>query len=48
MRYFEVHYRYKNTHRGFFTITVKAVDEADARRIAYNRIDNRVFELKQP
>lgn len=45
MKYFEVHYRYKATHHGNFILRIKAVDEKDAKRIAYNKIDNRVFEI---
>lgn len=47
MRCYEVHYRYKATHRGDFVLRVKAVDEKDARRLAYEKIDNRVFEITQ-
>lgn len=45
MKHFEVHYRYKATHRGDFVLLIKAVDEKDARRLAYEKIDNRVFEI---
>lgn len=45
MKDFEIHYYYKKTKHGDFIIRVRAVDEKDARRIAYNKIDNRVFEL---
>lgn len=45
MKYFEIHYRYKATHRGDFVLHIKAVDEKDARRLAYEKIDNRVFEI---
>ena len=45
MKYFEVHYRYKATHRGDFVLRIKAVDEKDARRLAHEKIDNRVFEV---
>lgn len=45
MKYFEVHYRYRETHRGDFVLHIKAIDEKDARRLAYEKIDNRVFEI---
>ena len=45
MKYFEVHYRYKATHRGDFVLCIKAVDEKDAIRLAYEKIDNRVFKI---
>lgn len=45
MRYFDVHYRYKTTHRGDFIIRIKAVDEKNAIRLAYGKIDNREFEI---
>lgn len=45
MKYFEVHYRYKATHRGDFVLRIKAVDEKDARRLAHEKIDNQVFEV---
>ena len=47
MKYFDIKYIYKThtTHFRTFVITVRAVDEEDAKRIAYNKIDNRRFVL---
>lgn len=45
MKYYEISYRYKKLKKREFTIKVKAIDEKDAKRIAYNKIDNRVFEI---
>ncbi len=45
MTEFEVHYRYKATRRGNFTIRVKAVDKKDAKRLVYEKIDNRIYEI---
>ena len=45
MKFYEIHYRYKATRNGDFIIRVKAVDEKDARRLAHEKIDNRIFEI---
>ncbi len=45
MKYFTVKYALKSSKSRVFTLTVKAVDEKDAKRIAHNKIDNRVYVL---
>ena len=45
MKYFTVKYALKSNKNRIYSLTVKAVDENDARRIAYNKIDNRVYAL---
>ncbi len=45
MKSFEVKYRLKKCKRRVYSLVVRAVDERDAKRIAYNRIDNRFFEI---
>lgn len=45
MRSFEVKYRLKKCNKRVYSLVVRAVDEKGAKRIAYNRIDNRIFEI---
>ncbi len=45
MKFFTVHYAYKSNHKFVYTLTINAIDEQDARRIAYNKIDNRIYEV---
>lgn len=44
MQEFEVHYSYLSGH-GFFTMTIKAESESDAKRIALEMLDVRIFRL---
>lgn len=44
MQEFEVHYSYLSGH-GFFTMTVKAESQSDAKRIVSERLDTRFFRL---
>ena len=45
MKSFEVKYRLKKRKRRVYSLVVRAVDEKDAKRVAYNRIDNRIFDV---
>ncbi len=45
MKSFEIKYKLKKYKRRVYSLVVRAVDEKDAKRIAYNRIDNRIFEI---
>lgn len=44
MQEFKVHYSYLSGH-GFFTITIKAESQSDAKRIATEILDSRIFKL---
>lgn len=49
MKSFVVKYRMKQTRGKYksriYSLIIRAVDEKDSRRIAYNMIDNRFFEI---
>lgn len=45
MKYYTIWYAYKSNLKRVFSLNIKAVDEEDARRIAYNKIDNRIYVL---
>ncbi len=45
MKLVTVKYALKGNKNSVYLLTVKAVDEKDARRVAYNKIDNRVYVL---
>lgn len=44
MQEFKVHYSYLSGH-GFFTMSVKAESQIDAKRIAIEKLDTRIFKL---
>lgn len=44
MQEFEVHYSYLSGH-GFFIMTIKAESQSDAKRIALEILDTRIFKL---
>ena len=46
MEEFKVQYSYKSGH-GVFTMTVKAENKNDAKRIAQEKLDTRIFKLIQ-
>lgn len=44
MKEFKVHYSYLSGH-GFFTMTIEAESQSDAKRIATEILDTRIFKL---
>lgn len=45
MKYFTVKYALKSIKNRIYSLTVRAIDEEDARRIAYAKIDNSLYEI---
>lgn len=44
MQEYDVHYSYLSGH-GFFTMTIKAESQSDAKRIALEILDTGIFKL---